>query len=250
MLLMFKKSLFLLLAATGLNAQPYQSEFFAGTGNAPAGGGGSCNLLTNCSFETGDTTGWTITDLTTPFLPMQVVPDGADIGFGFFLSEATDGAFSLVNGFDGGGPGTIELAQDITLPSDISGISFDYRAAWDLQTFGATQDRTLTVEIQPSGGGGALQSDLILTAPVGNITNDTGPLSATVGVSAFAGQNVRLALIWNIPEFNTGPAFFQVDNFQGTFPPPRVPTLGIMGLALLGGLMIALTVLFRRKTQA
>jgi hypothetical protein len=248
---MFKKSLFLLLAATGLNAQPYQADPQTATGNTPAGGGAGCNLLTNCSFETGDTSGWVVADLAGgPFFPVQVTADGTSPGFGFFTSQATDGSFSLVHGFDGGGPGTIELAQDITLPSDISGISFDYRAAWDLQTFGATIDRTFTVEIQPAGGGAALQSDLILTAPVGNITNDTGPLSATVGVSSFANQTVRLALIWDVPENGTGPAFFQVDNFQGTFPPPRVPTMGIMGLALLGGLMIALTVLYRRKVQA
>ena len=246
---MFKKSLFLLLAATGLNAQPYQSDFQPDSGNATTGGGGGCNLFTNCSFETGDTTGWVINDINSPFIPISVVPDGTDIGFGFFLTQATDGAFSLIAGFDGDGPGVVEFAQDVVLPSDISTITFDYRGAWDLQGFGAAVDRTMSLEVQPSGGGAALQSDLILTATAGDLVTDSGPQSASVGVSSFAGQAVRIALVMDIPEDFTGPAFIQFDNFQGGFPPPRVPTLGMMSLALLGGLMIAVTVLVRRKVQ-
>ena len=247
---MFKKSLFLLLAATGLNAQPYSTDATPINGNVPTGGGAGCNLFTNCSFETGDTSGWVINDIANPFLPVAATADGFDVGFGFFTTQATDGAFSLAAGFDGEGPGAVEFAQDVVLPADISSITFDYRGAWDLQSFGAAADRTMSLQVQPSGGGAALQTDLILTATAGDLVTDTGPQSASVGVSSFAGQSVRIAVVMDIPENFTGPAYIQFDNFQAGFPPPRVPTMGIMGLALLGGLMIALTVLYRRKVLA
>ncbi len=242
---MIKKITILLLLSTGLQAQQYSSEFV--TPDAVNGGASSCNLLTNCSFESGDTTGWVINDLTTPFLPVQAVTDGADIGFGFFLTEATEGLFSAVNGFDGDGPGAIELAQDVTLPSNVDSISFDYRAAWDLQTFGATIDRTFSVQIQPSGGGAAMQSDLLLTAAVGELITDTGALSANIDVSAFAGQSVRFSLVWDIPEPNSGPAFFQVDNFVGGFQPPVVPTLNTYSMLFMGVIILAVLFLFRKN---
>lgn len=237
-----------MLLSFNLQAKQYESEFIApDTPEETNGSGSSCNLLVNCSFETGDTTGWNTTDLTAPFIPIQPIGDGNSPGFGFFLSEATDGVLSLVNGFDGDGPGTIELSQDLSLPNDVESISFDYRAAWDLQTFGATLDRTFSVQIQPSGGGAAMQSDLILTAAVGELITDTGALNANIDVSAFAGQNIRFSLVWDIPELNSGPAFFQVDNFVGGFPPPVVPTLNTYSMLFMGIVILAVLFLFRKK---
>ena len=94
-----------------------------------------------------------------------------------------------------------------------------------------------------------MQSDLILTATAGDLVANTGPLNAVVDLSSFAGQSIRLSLLWNIPENFSGPGFFQVDNFVGGFQtaPTSVPSLSMYSIALLGLLMFAMMVLFRKK---
>jgi hypothetical protein len=59
-----------------------------------------------------------------------------------------------LHGFDGSGPGTIRIAQDITVTADGTIIDFDYRAAWDLVNycFGCS-DRIFDVNIEVAGGG-------------------------------------------------------------------------------------------------
>ncbi len=251
-----KNILFAMLAFPFLvMAQPYSPNLQTNQPfNTPSRGassncGSMINTISNCGFETGDLTGWTVTDLTTPFFPVQVVTGGADIGFGFFVTAPTEGSFAAVNGFDGDGPGQIEIAQDIVMPGTAENLTFDYRGAWDLASFGAAIDRTFEVQIQPSGGGAALQSTLILTAPIGDITLDTGDIQGSVNVSSYAGQSVRIAFVWNIPEVNTGPAFMQLDNVAITGPPPRIPTLSFYGLLLAAILLlfVGTRIIYRRS---
>lgn len=175
----------------------------------------------NASFESGDFASWVTQDLAVPFFELQVAGAGLSPGFEFFVSSPTDGASAALHGWDGEGPGTIVIAQDISVPADATTVSFDYRGAWDL-TFGATLDRTFHVVIRSVGGGASLQApDLILTAGAGTTVTDTGDLLGQVDVSAFAGQAIRISFEWFVPEFFTGPAFFQVDNVRckGGAPP-------------------------------
>lgn len=60
---------------------------------------------------------------------------GLSPGFGFFASAPTDGRFAALHGFDGNGPGTIRIGQDVTVTADGTLVEFDYRAAWDLVNF-------------------------------------------------------------------------------------------------------------------
>jgi cysteine-rich repeat protein len=174
--------------------------------------GNPANPVLNCSFETGDFTGWVVSDLTSPFFVASVVGPGVTPGFGFFVSTPTDGVFAAVNGFDGDGPGVIRFAQDVVLPAGARNLVFDTREAWDLATYDAVLPRDFVVTIEPSGGGAPLQTTPILTAPVGNITLDTGDIFPVVDVSAFAGAPVRVSFDWIVPENFTGPAFAQLDN--------------------------------------
>jgi len=207
-----------------------------GTATAPPCATSTGNPFTNCSFETGDFTGWINNDSAMPFIPQAVEMGGVDPGFGFFLSAPTDGAFAAVNGFDSGGgtPDFIELAQDVSLPAASGSVVFDYRGAYDLATFGATMDREFRVEVQASGGGPALASTVLLTAVTGSTVVDTGSLVGEVDVSGFAGQAVRIAFVWEIPEIFSGPGFFQIDNVSviENLPPPEVPALNWVGLLL------------------
>ena len=167
-------------------------------------------VFTNGSFESGDFSGWVTQDMTLPFFPLQV--GGAGItpaGFGFFTSNPTDGSFAALHGFDGDGPNTIRIAQDVILPAEAILVEFDYRGAWN--NFGI-QDRLFMVNIEPSGGGTPLQTDTILTATAGTNVLDTGDLHGSVDVSGFANSSIRISFDWFVPENFTGPAFFQLDN--------------------------------------
>jgi len=234
------KKIFILLTLIPimLIAQPYAPNFQTGQPfNQPhRGGSNDCgspiNPIVNCGFESGDFTGWITKDMAAPFVPIQVVNGGQSIGYSFFTTAPTEGVFAALNGFDGGGPDTIEYAQDVTMPATAESLTFDYRGAWDM-SFGATVDRTFEVQIQPSGGGAALQTTSIFdTSPVGSTVLDTGELTGSVNVTSFAGQSVRIAFIWNIPETNTGPGQFQLDNVAIVGPPPMIPSLSFYALLL------------------
>lgn len=210
-------------SGTGFNPYPEQplpesgSEAFIP--NVPSIVSPDCNLpgnlLNNCGFETGDFTGWVTQDITSPLYALTVRGAGFNPGYGIFSSAPTEGSYAATTGFDAAAPGMIRLAQDVSLPDSSSiELTFDYRAGWDLVPYGATLDRTFSVTVEPSGGGTALYQIVILTVPANTFNLDTGDLSASVDLSAFAGQSVRVSFDWWVPEIATGPAFFQLDNVR------------------------------------
>jgi len=173
---------------------------------------GTCASVDNCSFESGSFPAWTTSDMVTPHIPIHVGAAGEPSSFGFFTSTPTDGGYALLTGFDGDGPNSISAYQDVTLPLWADLLRFDYRAGWDLITYGGgTMPRTCELVIEPFGGGTALASDVVMVARPQTQTWDTGPLSRTFPLTAFAGQQVRIVFRWTIPEYFTGPALFQLD---------------------------------------
>lgn len=214
--------------------------------SCPSNGAGP-NPFANCGFETGDFSSWETVSLPQMFLPLAVVPAGFDPGFGLFLSAPTQGTLAATHGFDGASAPiangraalpSIVIAQDVALPAGTSSVVFDYRIGWDMLNYpGSTLPRVFRVEIQPSGGGSALQSTTLLTAAPGTTNRDTGPLVGNVDVTAFAGTAVRVAFVSEIPENFTGPAFFQLDNVRTEFTAVEnvaVPSLNGYALAVLG----------------
>ena len=194
----------------------------------------NATLIVNGSFES-DFTGWVTQDLTSPFYALETAVAGETPGFGFFLSSPTDGSLAALHGFDGVGTGTIRISQDITVTS-LSTIMFDYRGAWELIEFcgACSLNRTFDVNIEISGGGANLANFNILTAPIHTSVLDTGALTASVNLSAFLGQTVRLNFDWHIPEDMTGPGFFQLDNVRSTATIPEPSTLAIFALGMIG----------------
>lgn len=245
----FLKSVLILLILAGL-------IFFRPAESAYAVDGFNCqdqpNPVRNCGFESGNLSGWITQDLSNPFWPLSVVTAGFTTGFGFFLTDPPQGTHAAFTGFDGNGPGTISLAQDIILSSGATTLTFDYQCAWDLVSFGATLDRTFEVNMEPSGGGAPLQTDTILTAVAGTtaIPDSGGDQTASVDVSAFAGQAVRISFDWFVPETFTGPAQCQLDNvFIDGGRVNTVPTLSEWGTILTAGILgfMALITLKRRR---
>ena len=181
------------------------------------------NAALNCGFETGAFPPWIPQDIPTPFFPLQVGTGGISPGFGLFTSAPTEGTFAVLNGFDGDGPGSIFVSQDMVLVATADNLTFDYRAGWDYNVVGciATQARVFRVHIEPFGGGPPLQTTVVFTAPPTTCTNlDTGNLVGTVDISPFVNQGIRVVFEWFIPESFTGPGFFQLDNVLAHSPVP------------------------------
>jgi len=192
---------------TGLGANAITGLALAGS---PCG-------FENHSFETGDFTGWVTQDLLSPFEPLRVdASTGYEPGFGFgWGTAATDGLYTAYHGFDGDGLTSgfpISIAQDVTVHQP--GLSFDWRAAWDMLNFGppTALDRTFDVVIRPSGGGAELARYNVLVATGATQNLDTGQQTTRINLGAFLGQNVRVSFEWTVPEDFSGPAHFQLDN--------------------------------------
>jgi hypothetical protein len=221
------RALLPLLVAADLAAEPpYRAKIEKGRAfRGP--GAPDCNTINNaalnCGFETGAFPPWIPQDITTPFFPLQVGTGGVNPGFGLFTSAPTEGTFAVLHGFDGDGPGSIFVSQDVVLVATADNLTFDYRAGWDYGVVGciATQDRIFRVHIEPAGGGPPLQTTVVFTAPASTCTNlDTGNLVGTVDISPFVNQAVRIVFEWFIPETFTGPGFFQLDNVLAHSPVP------------------------------
>lgn len=181
---------------------------------------GACvETCDNCSFETADFTGWTTQDLAMPLYALSVVASGVDPSGFFGEVNATDGELLAVSGFDGDGAtgpvNTIELGQDITLRADApADLVFDYRIAWNLMEFSMpTFDRTFEVHIEPEGGGDVLEIVPVETATIDTI-GDTGQLTATIDLGAYAGDTIFINFVLTVPEDYTGPAQAEIDDVR------------------------------------
>ena len=210
------------------------------------------NPVQNCGFETGDFSGWVTQDLSNPFFALQVNGAGISPGFGLFTSDPPQGVFAALTGFDGNGPGTISVAQDVVLPPGADTLVFDYQCGWDLFNFGPSPNRTFEVNIEPAGGGAPLQSTTILTA-VGGTTAlpDTGGTQlGLVNLRSFSGQAVRISFDWIVPGDFTGPAFCQLDNVivDPSNPIPTLSEWGMIAAAAGLGLIGVFFALRRRKS--
>jgi hypothetical protein len=171
---------------------------------------GSSSPFLDCGFETG-LASWITQDVRSSYVPLRADGAGVTAGFGFFGSIPPEGSLAALHGFDGDGPGHIELAQDVTLPGGAV-LEFDYRAAWNLTDFcSGCANRTFDVRVEPPGGGTPLATTRILTATAGTTVLDTGNQTGAVDLGAFGGHAVRIVFDWLVPESFTGPGFFQLD---------------------------------------
>lgn len=204
--------------------------------------------VSNGSFEAG-LSSWLATDLTNPLDPVASLSGGAITAFDGFLGPnvvlPSEGSRALNHGFDGDA-GVIVLAQDVGIVGAGEVLSFDYRAGWDLITFtppGAL-DREFRVEIQPAGGGIPLGSFPILSVPAGTDTaggpnSDIGPQVGLIDLTPFSGLDVRVVFLWEVPESQTGPANFQLDDVR-ILMPSEVPSASAGTLVTLCVVMVGI----------
>lgn len=224
------------IACDGECIDPGTSQAFCGATDCTMGDvgvacapSGSCvkgeclDTCDNCSFESGDLTGWNTVDLEAPFVPLTVDDAGfvQDLGtWTTFTTAPTDGLYAAVTGFDGNGAtsltGPIQIGQDITLDADTpANLEFDYRVSWNMVDFVmSTADRTLQVQIEPEGGGEPMDTEVILTATAATIEDDTGDLVGVVDLGPYAGTTVYVRIMFIVPEDMSGPALATIDDVR------------------------------------
>ena len=173
----------------------------------------ACGTCDNCSFETGDFTGWIASDIAGPFIPLGVYAGGTGNPF-FFLASPTDGNFCAYHGFTSLlGPGNIEVGQNITIHPNAptATLVFDYRLAWDLRF--ATNSRLFTVSVEPPGGGFPMQLDIIENPAPGTSSSGGTDIMGTVDLTPFVGQTVFIRFTWDVlPGSENLPGTAQIDN--------------------------------------
>ncbi len=184
-------------------------------------------FITNGDFETGNFTGWILDS----FNPLYV---------GGTPSFAGGGVYSAQGNWDGPGPGTISLAQDIGVLAVGSSLSFDYSAFGF--TFGG--DRVFSVSLSPFGGGTSITTFEVFRAPSVAFSNGNGPTS--LDFSAFAGQNVRVSFELTVPDSYSGPGNFELDNVTLTAVAVPEPA----EYAAVTGLALGVFALVQRRRQA
>ena len=170
-------------------------------------------LVTNGSFETGTFHGWTPAIVGSPYIPWLVAPAGNGAGFGMQPTLPQDGLQDAWNGFDGAGPMSFTLYQDINLPrctASKPNLTWKDRVQWNFAlTSTATAPRTYSVQVRPIVG--APVTIHSFSTGTAHVIGDTGWQAHSANLSAFAGSTIRLWFEEKIPEAYTGPGQLEVD---------------------------------------
>jgi hypothetical protein len=191
-------------------------------------------LLTNGSFETGDFTGWTAVQTSAPLVPWTVSSAGAGSGF-FPLTSPQDGIYVAWNGFDGDGPMSFLLYQDVFIPeAGDATLSWQQRLQWDFALTGAaTLPRSLSVALLDPLTSAVLATLFTFSTGTGLVVGDTGWATHVHDVSAYAGQTVRLLFAEFVPESFTGPGQAEFDAISITASVPEPSQLLLVGAGVV-----------------
>lgn len=204
--------------------------------------------IANGSFETGDFSGWDVfDDQYESKQTLAVRPDGAapylvlspdysphTFQGGFF---ATHGGYAATHAFNGTGPlygpysGTISISQVALI--DAGELRFDTAGLVYLRFPDPGQGAyTLDVNIRDASSGSVLQStNIIEYLYLGDRFYDSGLINASVDVSAFLGQSVRIEFLWTIPDDTAGDGAAFLDNVRLVPAPAGVVLVPLVGLA-------------------
>ena len=177
------------------------------------------SLINNGSFETGDFTGWIVSDTVTTSPTVAVRANGMSLGF--FTASASDGTKSATHGFSGTVAGTIAISQDVIVPAGgAAALSFTYRLAWSTIGSSASAARTFRMTVQPAGGGAELFTQTVFSASPNTAGFQTTNTPVSVDLSAYVGQSIRVGFITDIPAGDAGNGSFQLDNVRLTATTP------------------------------
>ncbi|MEZ6069156.1 MAG: DVUA0089 family protein [Pirellulales bacterium] len=204
------------LAATSLNGGDVHVELYDADGNLVAAELPAAELVENGGFETGNFSGWTTTTTAQPFRPWAVSGAGDGGGFDLDVTAPQDGNFVAWNGFDGIGPMTFTMSQDIVIPAAAPAalLQWQDRVQWNFQLGDvATEPRTYDVQVRDPATNALIETIYSFSTSTQDVnpTGDTGWLSHAVDLSAYIGSTIRLQFEEYIPQSSTGPAQIEFD---------------------------------------
>jgi PKD repeat protein len=178
---------------------------------------GPAELITNGGFESGDFSGWNTNVTNEPFQDWTVSTAGNGGGEGGLAPTApVEGSYDAWNGFDGAGPMQYTMYQDISIPAGGTALSWQDRVQWNMADFsGSTAARTYSVQVQDPETSDVLATLYSFSAQP-NTKGNTGWLSHSGDLSAFAGMTVRIVFVEDIPENFTGPGQLELDAITTT----------------------------------
>src|SRR5439155_305420 len=167
----------------------------------------------NGGFELGNFSGWITNDVPQAPIPLGVRRNGVRFSdYPSLRTRPVEGTFSASFGLFPF-PGVVRMAQDVAITPTAPLLTFDYLAWWEgVSSGGTVPPRVFKVTIEPSGGGAALFSTNILSAPVEISRTNGSPVRVNpVDLTQFVGQDVRISFDAEIPGYY-GPGLFQLDN--------------------------------------
>ncbi|MDP3313298.1 hypothetical protein [Lutibacter sp.] len=176
------------------------------------------NQIYNGSFESGDFSGWNVDVDSEPFYPWVVTGYENGVGFGFEETQPQDGNYVAMNGFDGSGPMTFTMYQDVYIDGCEPSLSWMDRIQWDYinleEQFSIS--RTLEVQIRDPENNNLLET--LYSFSTGdeneNPTGDTGWQQHTVNLSSYVNSTVRIYFLESIPQNFSGPAQIEFDDIK------------------------------------
>ena len=173
-------------------------------------------FVNNGSFETGNLTGWTLTDFSSPQTAAAATIGTTVISplLPFSTIQPTSGHFAFAHGFEAQSASTLQLSQQTTLGTPNLSLILSYRAGWSFSTSAPpTAPKTFRVIVEPTAGGTPMVSQTILSTGLSSQPN-TDLQTAIVPLNNTAGDAVTIRFEWNVPEAAKGPAFFEMDQVR------------------------------------
>ena len=193
----------------------------------------AAELVTNGGFETGNFTGWTVTNVVGNIWFNWTISGPNCAGCASQWTNGTSphsGNFDAWNGWAAGNPvpDAYRLRHDITIPNNPNEyvrLVFWDRLQWDLQTFTTPAQSTLPqfriVNVLNPANNAVLQELDRFTAPAFS----RGPMLLQPGqgwnqhifsLTAYKGQTIRLEFVCTVAQNTIGPGFCEFDDISVT----------------------------------
>jgi hypothetical protein len=158
--------------------------------------------IVNGSFETGDFSGWEIEVAGESNEPWEVTSELAGV-------YVWDGSFAAWNGFDGNGPTSFRMWQDVVIPGDVSLATIRWLDLVEWSMNPDSQPREYRVQLQDPASGAVLTTLYEFSTDASSRAPEWQ--AHLVNVSDYIGSEVRLMFEEYIPESFTGPARIAFD---------------------------------------